>query len=97
MLKKCGTILVSVNLKGEILLLDNSQSISWMRTDDNCYQKEKLGGLVLAAAHNRIRCKYENVIVIATTNGRSPYVFVNCTSTVSFENQKRAQDKYEWI
>lgn len=80
-----------------MLLLDITQSRSWIRTDDLTYQRESLGKVALAAAHNRTPCKkYESVVVVATHNGRTPYIFVNCTSTTDFENQKRAQDKYEW-
>lgn len=95
-LKKCGSSIISLNLRGEILLLDITQSRSWISSDFS-YQREELGAIALAAAHNRIPCKYENVIVVATRNSRTPYVFVNCTSTVDFENQKAWQDSYEWM
>lgn len=98
MLKKTGNAIISVNLRGEVLLLDIAQSRSWIRTEELSYQREGLGNIALAASHNRIPCrKYESVIIVATHNGRTPYVFINCTSTADFENQKRAQDKYEWM
>lgn len=85
LLKKTGNSIISVNLKGEVLLLDITQTKSWIKSDDFYYQREGLGQVALAAAHNRTPCKkYESVVVVATHNGRTPYVFVNCTSTTDF-------------
>ena len=57
MLKKTGNSIISVNLRGEVLLLDTTQSRSWIRSDELQYQRESLGNIVLAAGHNRIPCK----------------------------------------
>lgn len=85
MLKKTGNSIISVNLRGEVLLLDITQSRSWIRSEEMQYQRESLGNIALAAGHNRTPCKkYESVVIVATHNGRTPYIFVNCSSTADF-------------
>lgn len=85
MLKKSSNSIISINLRGEVLLLDITQSRSCIRNEELQYQRESLGKIALAAGHNRIPCKkYESVVIVATNNGRTPYVFINCTSTADF-------------
>lgn len=79
--------------------MDLNQSRSWVSYSSyEIIDKFNLGNLVLAATHNRFKSnKYDSILIIAVDNKRAPYAFINCNSLVDFENQKKAQDRYEWI